>query len=323
LGEITCSYYEVSLAVVDVLKYLSSSTIDLTNFLEEAVVNTTKIYEEADFEFSSIPNIPTVFDKTACDSVMPGFASKGVLSFCVKVESFFESGSDVSVSFQKQKISLSYDLTDNSFSVEDNGIGENAISTEQTDVDKVYTVVGFRCSTDSFEKGSSPTLTQNQVIFICIRPGEADVEISNFEMEFKRNKTDTTIFTAVEYGKGDKVGRSPTGLSVISHDPSTSTYRVASRLITSLFADGAESFDVVGNAYLAFKTTRRQLKPINTPSLRAVQEGAGNSPFKLGVMIEKVNVVPQAQSNLSAVTVLLVMGGIFSIVFVLRKMMKQ
>merc|ERR1711957_227925 len=145
-------------------------------------------------------------------------------------------------------------------------------------------------------------------------------------MEFKRNVAEvSTIFTAKD-GTGGDVGQTPTGLSIISHDSSTGTYRVSSRLITSLFAEGAESFDVVGNAYLAFKSTRsRQLKAINTPSLRAVQEGAGNAPFKLGVMIEKANVVPQAQSNLSAGTVLSVMGGmvIFSIVFVLVKKMKQ
>merc|ERR1719469_1249142 len=238
-------------------------------------------------------------------------ASAGVLSFCVKVESFFEIGS--SVSFQTQRISLAYDLTQNEFSVKDNGIRENAIGLEEETVSTNYTVKGFRCNKTSYEEEQKPypTLTQNQFIFICIKPGEADVEISNFQMEFKRNVAEvSTIFTAVKYGTGGDVGQTPTSLSIISHDSSTGTYRVSSRLITSLFAEGAESFDVVGNAYLAFKSTRsRQLKAINTPSLRAVQEGAGNAPFKLGVMIEQANVVPQAQSNLSAGTVLSVMDG--------------
>mmetsp|Transcript_3738 Transcript_3738/g.7813 ORF Transcript_3738/g.7813 Transcript_3738/m.7813 type:complete len:326 (+) Transcript_3738:143-1120(+) len=252
-------------------------------------------------------------------------ASVGVLSFCVKIESF-QSGSDVSVSFQKQKVSLAYDLTQNEFSVKNNVIKENTITLEEETVLTQYTVEGFRCNRTSYKKeqGPSPTLTQNQVIFICIKPGEADVEISNFEMKFKRNATDVSaIFTAVEYGQGSAVGHSPTSLSTITND-ATGTYKVVSRLITDLFAEGADSFDVVGNTYLAFKATRsRQLNSINTPSQRAVQEGAGNAPFKLGVMIEKENVVPQAQSNLSAVTVLSFMGGmiILSIVFV--KKMKQ
>ena len=255
-------------------------------------------------------------------------ASSGVLSFCVKVESFFESGSDVSVSFQKQRISLAYNLTKNIFTIAKNSIKENMITLEEETVSTNYTVKGFRCSKTSYEAEQEPypTLKQSQMIFICIEPVEADVKISNFQMEFKRNETDTSaIFTAVEYGSGNAVGHSPNSLSTITNDP-TGTYRVASRLITALFAEGADSFDVVGNTYLTFKTSRsRQLKSINTDSMRVGQEGAGSAPFKLGVMIEKANVVPQAQSNLSAGTVLSVMGGmiILSIVFVLSKKMKQ
>lgn len=253
-------------------------------------------------------------------------ASAGVLSFCVKIESFFEIGSDVSVSFQKQRISLAYDLTQNEFSVKNNVIKENTITLEEETVSTQYTVKAFRCNRTSYEKkeGPSPTLTQNQVIFICIKPGEADVEISNFQMKFKRNASDeSAIFTAVDYGEGSAVGHSPTSLSTITND-ATGTYRVVSRLITDLFAEGADSFDVVGNAYLAFKATRsRHLNSINTPSLRAVQDSAGNAPFKLGVMIEKGNVVPQAQSNLSAVTVLSVIGGLIILSILFVKKMKQ
>ena len=84
--------------------------------------------------------------------------------------------------------------------------------------------------------------------------------MSSFKIEFKR---DTSImFTAVDYGTGDEVGQSPTSLSTISHDHSTGTYRVVSRFVTGLFAEGVQSFDAVGNAYLAFKRSILQLNPI-------------------------------------------------------------
>ena len=75
--------------------------------------------------------------------------------------------------------------------------------------------------------------------------------MSSFKIEFKRDTS--IIFTAVDYGTGDEVGQSPTSLSTISHNHSTGTYRVVSRLVTSLFAEGVYSFDDVGNAYLALR----------------------------------------------------------------------
>ena len=90
--------------------------------------------------------------------------------FCMKVESFLENGLD-DVSFQKQKIRLSYNLTKNSFIVENHKILENDIFTKETDVETTYTVNGFRCNTTSYEAEQEPypILTENHVISICIR----------------------------------------------------------------------------------------------------------------------------------------------------------
>jgi len=70
LGEITCTYYALSLAVVDIVKALSMAfagfAIDLSSPFHEGVLRCTLIvYEETDF-FPEYFSIPTVFDAAAC-----------------------------------------------------------------------------------------------------------------------------------------------------------------------------------------------------------------------------------------------------------------
>jgi len=68
LGEIACAYYELSLAVVDIVKLLSSftgNTIDLASFHEGVLKCTLIVYEEGDF-FTEVFHPPTVFDVAAC-----------------------------------------------------------------------------------------------------------------------------------------------------------------------------------------------------------------------------------------------------------------
>ena len=73
--------------------------------------------------------------------------------------------------FFSKKNSLSFNLTKNSFIVENHNILENDILTKETDVETTYTVNGFRCNTTSYEAEQEPypTLKENHVISICIR----------------------------------------------------------------------------------------------------------------------------------------------------------
>eukprot|EP00560_Eucampia_antarctica_P004941 CAMPEP_0197836566 /NCGR_PEP_ID=MMETSP1437-20131217/29364_1 /TAXON_ID=49252 ORGANISM="Eucampia antarctica, Strain CCMP1452" /NCGR_SAMPLE_ID=MMETSP1437 /ASSEMBLY_ACC=CAM_ASM_001096 /LENGTH=215 /DNA_ID=CAMNT_0043442839 /DNA_START=297 /DNA_END=944 /DNA_ORIENTATION=- len=63
LGEITCSYYAMSLSVVDIVKGLSG--FDLSPFHEDVLRCMLIVYEEGDF-FPDVFSIPTVFDAAAC-----------------------------------------------------------------------------------------------------------------------------------------------------------------------------------------------------------------------------------------------------------------
>jgi len=68
LGEITCSYYAMSFAVVDIVKALTAAAgfaYDLSPFLESVLRCELINYEEGDF-FPDVFSIPTVFDAAAC-----------------------------------------------------------------------------------------------------------------------------------------------------------------------------------------------------------------------------------------------------------------
>jgi len=68
LGEITCAYYELSLAVVNLFLEISQNTIDLTDFHKGVLRCTVIEFEEghSDIFFPDVFSIPTVFDKAAC-----------------------------------------------------------------------------------------------------------------------------------------------------------------------------------------------------------------------------------------------------------------
>jgi len=65
LGEIICSYYALSLAVVDIVKALTQGATDLSSFHEGVMKSTLIEYETTDF-FPEVFSIPTVFDAAEC-----------------------------------------------------------------------------------------------------------------------------------------------------------------------------------------------------------------------------------------------------------------
>jgi len=65
LGEITCTYYKLSLVVVDIVWALSQNTVDLSPYHEDTLRSMYIVYEEGGL-FPEVFNIPTVFDAAAC-----------------------------------------------------------------------------------------------------------------------------------------------------------------------------------------------------------------------------------------------------------------
>ena len=110
-------------------------------------------------------------------------SSKGTLSFCVKAESLSEN--NMSVTFQQDKLNLSYDLTENNFEILANGLQSNDINTTLTSVTSSYSIIANRCNSSTYEAIDQATaLKQNGLVFICIKPNSTDVEITTFSLDF-------------------------------------------------------------------------------------------------------------------------------------------
>ena len=118
-----------------------------------------------------------------------------------------------------------------------------------------------------------------------------------------------------------------TGLSFIGGNGDR--FLVTSRLITALFEGGEDSFDVVGNAWLQFKT--RRLKKVQNSNLRSMEENpigtdAGESQFKMNIKTAKADgKVSSKNSDSTSGVMVTVVGGLvtLSIMLVLFQKMKK
>jgi len=236
--------------------------------------------------------------------------SVGVLTFCVRAEGFDGDGADAtSVSFRQDEMQLTYDLSSNDFTVTDNVIKADEVKTSESNITTKYNVTAFRCSTDFTDSGTSDVLAQNEILYICVQPVGEAVYISNFEMGFWQD--DVKKYEAVSYGGVINT------LSRISMNGKTK--RVASRVISSFFNGDTKSFNVQGNAYLSFDSTRsRQLRSVQEP------DQAREAAFRMEVGLEK-KVVPGSNEDSATkeMAALSILGGLitFSIaIFIFKKM---
>jgi len=246
-------------------------------------------------------------------------SSKGTLSFCVRAEGFInvDENTGISVSFRKDDFKLSYDLTRNSFEINSNVIEEDEIDTSSKDVTTSYGIVSHRCSSASYESDlTAPTLQQNGLVYICIRPDSTDVEISTFYLNFVQ---DTYTFEAVKMGVG---GWESSKLSSISTD--AGRIKIVSRLVTAFFENDKTSFNATGNAYLRFKTVRRKLGTMRMVQAMLEKDSAGEAMFDMNVKIQKTDVTIAEPENIATIAVS-VLGSLIliSIAFILIKKMKN
>jgi len=235
-------------------------------------------------------------------------SSKGTLSFCVKAEGLSEN--NISVSFRKDKLSLSYDLTENSFQVVSNGLQADAINTTLTSVATSYSIIAHRCNSSSYEAiEQATTLKQNGLVFICIKPNATDVEISTFSLNFVQ--ADNFTFSVVAGGKPASI------LSSVYSEGDKK--KIVSRLITALFDGAKETFVARGNANLVFKTSIA-----TSARMLSDENNAGDASFGMKVKLEKRIDTQKQPQNIPKIT-LSVLGTcvMLSILFISIKKMKQ
>jgi len=292
-------------------------TSDVSNILTTTAetVENSLYFKELSVDKTKIENNPLVVSEGG----LKGF-SAGSINFCVVAETF---AGPTSVSFLKTEVSLEYDLTDNSFTIENNSLQADTVGSETSVIDVNYDVDACRCSSDAFTCIPSdtplPVLTQNELVFICLSPNDEskeDVDISNFKMDFVQKGH--VVYKAADIGSNEPIEGS---LSHFSY--SEQTYKVTSRVVTELF-EGGSSFDITGVVYLEFKS-RRLFALVEKQGLRGIRglnTFETETPFSLNLKIEKTkegagNEMPRG--NLSVIPTAVVAATVLALVFVIRK----
>jgi len=269
------------------------------NFVKKIIIDRQKLSESA------------LVTKTD-ESISKG--TSGTLSFCVKSEG--TSSNDISVSFQKDKVNLQYDLTSNDFTVKSNKIVGNSIVTTSKDVTTAYSVIANKCDSTTYDTVDPATpLQQNSLAFICIKPNSTSVRISNFNLSFVQVGFS---FPAVTIGSDGWVS---SALSSISSEGDK--IKVVSRLVTSLFENGKTTFDATGNAFLAFQTSRRDLASMHMLQDLPEQESAGEASFGIDIKLQKLSVSSEESNSAGtiAVSILSFLALVFA--FIIMKKMKK
>eukprot|EP00588_Corethron_pennatum_P018247 CAMPEP_0194305536 /NCGR_PEP_ID=MMETSP0171-20130528/2954_1 /TAXON_ID=218684 /ORGANISM="Corethron pennatum, Strain L29A3" /LENGTH=403 /DNA_ID=CAMNT_0039057097 /DNA_START=229 /DNA_END=1440 /DNA_ORIENTATION=- len=260
----------------------TAETVESSIYVKEISVDKTKIEKSPLF---------------VSEGESQGF-SAGSINFCAKAETLAGS---ISVSFLKTDVSLQFDLTNNTFTVENNGIQADTIGNNTSTISTKYGVDAFRCETSDGKRIDEATeLEQNALVGICLEPllnSTSSVKISNYDMNFTQGGK--FVFAAAEFGAS--APKKASALSqVTSFDAGTLAesegttavsgvirHKVVSRLITALFNGEDTQFNVVGNAFLVFKTAvtdqSRNLRQLDD----YVEGSAEDSPFSLPVEIKK------------------------------------
>jgi len=274
------------------------------------------VFLKADFATPSVAMDTTKFSASKLITNKSQGESIGVLKFCVRAEGYDgdSEGDNVSVSFRQDDINIGYDLTSNTFKVEANKITANDILLSENIVTASYSVDAFRCSNNYEADSTSEVLKQNDIVYVCIKPANASVYISDFNMAFWQDGVEK--YTAVSVGV---MVNFLSQLSTGGNDDKTK--RVASRVISKFFEGGATPFVVKGNAFLSFSST-------DSRHLRSIQDSSqvGEGDFEMEVGLEKgISSAPMTgQPIIKEVVVLCVVGGILvlSISMVVFKKMR-
>merc|ERR1711957_281498 len=228
----------------------------------------------------------------------------GELKFCVKAEIIIGAKS---VNFRESNIVLDYDLSSNSFSITENDIKKEDIISSEESVSNIYSIEACRCKASSHEclsqSETSQTLNQDSFVTICLQPNSTDVKISELNMKFFHHDLSGVFFETVTNSTGIP------GLSIISGSGSVSSpFKITSRLFSSLFDNGARTFDIKGTANLKFHSSTRNLNLRSNDRFLQQEEFDGESAsYQMSVDITRRKMV-ESEYDLAAFSTPVIAG---------------
>lgn len=189
--------------------------------------------------------------------------SLGDLKFCTRVSTWENS---IEVAFRETNFVLSYDLTNNTFALENIQIQSNDPDSFITDVDTDFSVAVYQCN--NYMQTTAHSLEQDENLVICLQPQHPGnlahvVHISNFNIKISAGSTtarDYVEYNPVWFSTGGWQSDSLTSVSKQA-DPSD-IIMISTPVIAQFFIQSHTQINVSGNCFLEFDSTKEAKAPV-------------------------------------------------------------
>jgi len=190
----------------------------------------------------------------------PNSDGTGSLKFCTRVSTWENS---IQVAFRETNFVLSYDMSDNGFSLLNVEIEDNNPDSFETDVIDSYSIQTCQCS--NFLCFDSPQVIKNdQNLVLCIEPDHTDgslediVHISNFNLNLVAGSQGNSY---VEYNPVwfSTIGWESDILTDVSENGDI--IMISTPVIAQFFIQGHANIRATGNCFLKFDGTKSEREP--------------------------------------------------------------
>lgn len=220
----------------------------------------------------------------------------GVIDFCTRVVT--KKGT-LEVTFRETNFELSYDLNSNEFVLNNVSASTESLLDVTESVLTLYTVSACYCNASSFECETPPSLNQDSIINVCLKPTTTSgtpvdtLEIFEInELHIQNDGGSGFVYEAIQLDVTDELTTVETNVDTSG----ISTKKVTTRFVANLFdgvAPGSTTtLSVSGEAGLNFLSRRRldddNLVEFDTMFVVNYEGREGCNNLRVGALISKL-----------------------------------
>jgi len=182
----------------------------------------------------------------------------GDLKFCTRVSTWENS---IQVAFHETNFILSYDMSDNTFSLLNVQVAPNGVDSFITRVIDDFSLAACQCS--NFQCITTPeSIKPDELLVLCLRPDHPDglediVHISNFNLNLFAGSGDRYVEYNPVWFNTDGYGHNILTDVVEQGD----IIMITTPVVAQFYIQGHASISVSGSAFLQFDTSKSEREP--------------------------------------------------------------
>lgn len=248
---------------VQLFDFSCQNTKDNSNSTNAVTISSTDTSQVQSFGYSVNIDQSNIGDDTGGFVVSTG-PSTGDVKFCTRVSTWEGS---IEVAFRETNFILSYNLTENNFTLTNTQIQENDSDSFITDVDTDFSVLAYQCN-NYVEVTTPPALEQDENLVLCLEPTHGGsmahvVHISNFNLKIYAGSATTNDY--VEYNPVwfSTNGWASNSITDVKEKPDPEdVIMISTPVIAQFFIQGHTTIKLSGNCFLEFDSTKEAQAPV-------------------------------------------------------------